>query len=472
VRVSSAALRVRVVAEGGNLGVTQRGRVAYALAGGHVNVDAVDNSAGVDLSDHEVNLKICLAPQMASGRLTLAARNALLADVQDEVAASVLAHNVAQSRLLTFDQRRSQVRLDDFRLHMGEIERGLGVPRARLGLPDWEALRARQATAPGLTRPELAVLAAWTKIELGAALRASPLPDDPGLESYLHGYFPARFRGEHAEAVGRHQLRREIVVVELVNTLVDALGTTFAHRVARTTGRTIAEVCRASEIAWRLVEGGRAAAAIRAACTTLADEIAAVFLLEDVCLRTSRWVLASAAAAGGVGDVAAGLCAAVAPARARLDEWLAGAEAEGLHRRRAALELGGLPADVAHDLAVGEWLPSLLDVVTVAQETGVELDAVGRRYYGLGREIDFAWLDAELGAARDLDPLAPRALEGIADDLRAARRRFARTDAPPSDGGLRAVRQLIDDVKANGRPTLAALVVVARAIRRLSGGVE
>src|SRR2546430_11911230 len=156
VRVKASALRARVVAEGGNLGFTQRARIEYALAGGRINTDAVDNSAGVDMSDHEVNLKICLRAAVEDGRLTPEERNALLASVSDEVAARVLAHNRAQSRLLTLDQARSRRRLADFRHLIAELERAAGLDRALVALPSPEPLRARRGAHPLLTRPQLA----------------------------------------------------------------------------------------------------------------------------------------------------------------------------------------------------------------------------------------------------------------------------------------------------------------------------
>jgi glutamate dehydrogenase len=469
VRVPSTAVRARVVAEGGNLGVTQRGRVAYALAGGCVNVDAVDNSAGVDCSDHEVNLKICLAPLVAGGRLDTDARNALLAAVQDDVAGRVVGHNARQARVLTLDRRRSQVRLADFRLHLGEIERSLGVPRARLDLPDWETLQARQATAPGLTRPELAVLLAWTKIDLTATLRDAPLVAEPALEPYLVDYFPARLEADYADAIRRHRLRREIIAVELANALVDELGITFAHRLARRTGATLVDVVRAWAIAWRLVDGAGTSAAMRAARLTPADDFAAALVLEDAVARTIGWLLASADPRG-VGEIVAALGEAVEPARARLAGWLTGVEAETLHRRRAGFEMGGLPSAAAAALAVAEWLPSLLDVATLARDAGVELDRVGRRYYGLAAEIDFAWLDAQLAAVPDADPWARRAADGAADEMRRARRQLARADPGNGREGVATIRRLVDDVKASERPTVPALVVIAREIRRLSEG--
>ncbi len=472
VRVPSSALRVRVVAEGGNLGVTQRGRVAYALAGGRINDDAVDNSAGVDMSDHEVNLKICLAPVVASSALAVDARNALLADVADEVAAHVLAHNASQSRLLTLDARRSQVRLDDFRLQLAAIERAVGVSRAALGLPDWESLQARQPSSPGLTRPELAVLAAWTKIELAATLRESRLPDDPALEAELFGYFPARIRREHPEAVRRHRLRREIIVVELVNTLVDELGTTFAHRIARAAGASLVDVCRAAAIAWRLARGAATAAATRSARLGVADDVTAALVLEDVLARTTRWVLARTDATRPIGGVVAELDAAVAPARDRLPAWLVGSEAETLHRRRAELEVAGVAPSAAAGLAAGEWLPSLLDVATLAREQHDDLEAIARRYYGLAAEVDFGWLDAQLAAPLEVDPWGQRALGGVAEDVRAARRRLARIGDPERATRVASARRAVEELKAGGRPSLPGLVVLAREIRRVTGGIE
>jgi NAD-specific glutamate dehydrogenase len=175
----------------------------------------------------------------------------------------------------------------------------------------------------------------------------------------------------------------------------------------------------------------------------------------------------------GIGEVVAELEAALAPARDRLPAWLVGTEAETLNRRRAELEVAGVAPEAAADLAAGEWLPSLLDVATLARSERAELEAVARRYYGLAAEIDFAWIDAQLAATLELDPWGQRALDGVADDVRAARRRLARgDDTSRRSASVAAVRGLLDEAKAGGRPSLAALVVVAREIRRLTGGME
>src|SRR5213592_2460118 len=166
VRVKASALRAKVVAEGGNLGFTQRARIEYALAGGRINTDAVDNSAGVDMSDHEVNLKICLQRAIAAGELAASARDPLLAHMTDEIAARVLAHNRAQSRLLSLAAVESALLVGVHARQMERLEQSAGLDRALAALPDADALRARRATYPGLTRPELSVLMAYTKIHL------------------------------------------------------------------------------------------------------------------------------------------------------------------------------------------------------------------------------------------------------------------------------------------------------------------
>src|SRR5262249_35667445 len=174
----------------------------------------------------------------------------------------------------------------------------------------------------------------------------------------------------------------------------------------------------------------------------------------------------------GVGATVGELEAAPEPARDGLPAWVVGTEAETLHRRRAELEVAGVAPGAAADLAAGEWLPSLLDVATLARDERAELETVARRYYGLASEIDFGWLDAQLAATVELDPWGQRALEGVADDVRAARRRLARANDAGRPESVGAVRRLLDELKTAGRPSLAALIVVAREIRRLSGGLE
>src|SRR5438876_343539 len=450
---------------------TRRGsRRAAPCWRGRLDTDAVDNSAGVDLSDHEVNLKICLGVALEDGRLSPEARNALLASVTDEVAARVLAHNRAQSRLLSLDQVRSRRRLADFRALMTELERAAGLDRALEALPDADALRARRGTYPGLTRPELAVLMAYAKIHLQHALLASPLPADPLLAPYLTGYFPAVVAERFPDAVRAHPLGPEIVATELANTLVDEMGATFVHRVTRDTGTTVAEAVRAWTIAWAVAGGATLARAIAEGGFALEAETTCRFVLERTGERVTKWVLANTDAARPADEVAAELSEATLRVRDRLPDWIAGAEAESFAKLRSELEIAGLPAALANQLATADWLTGALDVVTVARAAGVDPEAAAARYYGLGPQLDFAWLLARLAEAGEDDRWQERAGEGLIEDVLRARRRLARLALEGADGAaarsLGKVQDLIRDLRAAPRTSLAALQVVVRELRR------
>ncbi len=470
VRVTAPDLRVRVVAEGGNLGFTQRARIAYALAGGRINTDAVDNSAGVDCSDHEVNLKICLQPVVEAGRLDTAARNALLEAMRDDVVRHVLAHNRRQSRLLGIDQLRSRTRLADFRDHTADLERVAGLDRALESLPDRTALRARRGEFLGLTRPELAVLMAYTKLRQQNELLASPVLDDPLFEPYLLSYFPERLVAAHPEAVRGHRLRREIIATQVAGMLVDGVGMTFVHRVRRAVGVTVPEAVRAWAIAWTVLEGPGLLCDLEAAGMAADDELGCLLALEAAAEQVTRWVLRRTDATQSAAVVARTLADAMAPAREGLAGWVVGSEAEALQKRVAALEIAGLSSPLARRLALAEWLPAVLDVVTASQALGLDVAEAGRRWGALAGVLDFGWLQARLGeAAVDDDRWQQRATEALAEDLQAARRHLvALPDAAEAVRLLAPVQELVRDLRATPRVTLAALLVVAREIRRVS----
>src|SRR3712207_4355709 len=217
VRVNGEELRVRVVGEGGNLGLTQRGRIEYALTGGRVNTDAIDNSAGVDTSDHEVNIKIALDRVVAEGRLDADARAKLLGSMADDVAVAVLTDNHAQNATLAAEVTAARSLLDAHQRFIRHLERTGRLQRAVEFLPDDRQIAERRRDGRALTGPELSVLLAYAKLEVGAAVLASDLPDDPALEPLLLDYFPAALRAQFPEAVSRHALRREIVATVLTN---------------------------------------------------------------------------------------------------------------------------------------------------------------------------------------------------------------------------------------------------------------
>ncbi len=472
VRVRASALRARMVAEGGNLGFTQQARVEYALAGGRINTDAIDNSAGVDLSDHEVNLKICLGGLVEAGVLTTEERNQLLQAVTDEVVAGVVAHNRSQSLGLGLDQLRSRTRLIDFRELMTTLERSAHLDRALEGLPDRDALRARRGRFLGLTRPELAMIMAYAKLALRAELVASSFCDDPLVDPYLLEYFPTAVRERYPAAVRAHPLRREITATVLANTLVDRLGATFVHRVARDTGQSGAEAARAATIAWEVAAAGKLLAAIARGASSSEAETTCQLALERVLELVTKWVLGNTDAARPAAEIAEALARDVGRIRPRLADWLVGAEAEAFHKLLSELEMAGLPAPLARHLATAAWLPGALDVVTVARAHGIDPEAAAVPYYALGEQVDFAWLFARLGGAEGEDAWSRRAAAGLVDDVLRARRRLTaaalagRASLP--ERPLAGLQALLGDLRAAARPSLAALQVVVRELGRLA----
>jgi len=478
VRVNASEIRARVVAEGGNLGFTQRARIEYALGGGRINTDAIDNSAGVDMSDHEVNLKIALQPLVDRGELAPAQRNRILEELADDVAALVLEHNRSQSRTLSRDQRRSATRIDEFRETMAQLESEGLLDRALEALPDRETLRARRATFLGLTRPELAVLLAFAKMHCARAVEAGGLWNDPYLEGALLSYFPRALAARFPEAIRTHRLRRELVATTLANAVVDLMGATFVVRTARDTGAAPAEVVRAFVVVEALTEAralaARAVAASPDAATCCLDALVAA--LE----RAIRWLVETAPALGPVAPLLERFRGPVAAVLAALP----GAEEAHLRAHAGALAAAGVGTELADACARAEWLREALDVVRVAEEAGVEPLTAARAYWGVTDVFDFAWLRQCLERVPAGDRWERRATEGLGAELDRLRRalacRLLRTEGADMAarvgafrarhaGALERLRLLVDDLRSARSISLAAALVAVRELARLEG---
>ena len=284
-RVDGRDLRAKVVGEGANLGFTQRGRIEYALqgnqgAGGRINTDAIDNSAGVDTSDHEVNIKILTRSAISAGRLDNSARDPLLAGLTEEVAAHVLRHNYLQTQALTQAEAEGVDTLEPAARLMRQLEQAGRLDRALEFLPDADTLTRRQAEGRGLTRPELSVLLAYAKNAAFDAVVASPLPDDPALRPMLDGYFPKALAERFPEDIGAHRLRREILATTLANTVVNRMGPFFLSEL-ELAGTPAAEGIAAFELARRLIDADSLWDAIEALDAT-APAARQTLLLTDV----------------------------------------------------------------------------------------------------------------------------------------------------------------------------------------------
>ena len=475
VRVNGAELRARVVAEGGNLGVTQRGRIEYALAGGHIDTDAIDNSAGVDMSDHEVNVKIALQPLVESGELAPAQRNRLLEELAGPVAALVLDHNRKQVRILSRDQRRSQTRLVEFREMMADFEAEGLLDRPLEALPDRDSLRARRPTLLGLTRPELAVLLAYAKMHCTRALVADGLCDDPFLERVLFAYFPSALVERAPEAIRRHHLRRHLIATTLTNDVVDLMGATFVTRTARDTGTAAAEVVRAFVVVEALTDARTLAAAASAAGAQAEGQV--LDTLVPAIERAVRWFLASHPTAGPIAPVVARFAEPTAAVLRAAPP----AAAERRRLRGEELRAAGVPAELVQTCLDTDGLREALDSADVAARAGIAPLTAAAAYWRAGEILDFAWLRQALEGAPGEDRWERRAAQSLLAAHDGVRRNLTRQLL--SGGGdldarvalfcrerahtLDRIRALLDDLRSARTLTLAGMMVAVRELSRL-----
>jgi len=492
VRVSASELRVRVVGEGGNLGFTQAARVEYAAAGGRIDTDAIDNSGGVCMSDHEVNLKIALGPLVEAGELAPSERNRLLGELAGDVTEAVLRVNRDQARALSLDQVRSQTRLASFLDLASALERHGVLDRALHRLPDKETLRRRRGSFLGLTRPELAVVLAHVKLALQHQLLESPLPDDPQVERDLHAYFPRAVMEKYRHAVRNHRLRREIIAVQVVNGLVDVFGATFVHRIVRDTGRGAADVVRAWVTAAALVDLRALVEAIDAAALAPAAEQRVFALLESAFERACKWLLRGSAEEEPIAEVVQRLLTPTYELAAALPGVLRDEQRRRFEETAAELVELGVDATLARRLAAGRHLVEFLEIAHLSRELDQPLQLTAATFYRSVEVVDLDWVGDALRECAGEDRWEQRATEGLLEGLVYARRVLTREvlshrGPGPLDGQLdqclaafqgdnadqiEEVRRLLNDVRSAPRPTLAAMVVVMREIGRLCGRDE
>ena len=489
VRIDSDELKVKVIGEGGNLGLTQRARIDYALeAGGRLNTDAIDNSGGVDMSDHEVNLKILLRSPVERGELSEGQRNELLTVVKDDVADAVLANNRSQSRALSLEQIRAGERLSDFRDASYFLEHRIGLKRAQESLPGWGRLQARQEVGKSLTRPELSVLLAYSKLQLKREVLDSTLPDDPALLSLLHGYFPERVVARVTEADLRgHRLQREIIATILVNRLIDLMGSTFIPRVSRDTGASPAAIARGWHVAAEIMGASELLAGIERDRQNLAaeQEYRWLLALEGVLDRTVRWAVENLPEEAEVGGVISRFKGPIAELCADLPSIIHGSQRATFEETFEELKGGGVTTEEAEKIAALQFLEDLMAVTRVAGDIGRPVADVGRVYFCLADEIDFALLQELLKMAPGEDEWEQRAAQGLMQDLVQARRNLTLAVlAPGKDqesiddqiadcrklhgARMSAMREVVEELLVTESINLAALTVATREVVRQS----
>ena len=395
-RIDGKEVRARVVGEGANLGFTQRGRIEAAIEGRKINTDALDNSAGVDTSDHEVNIKIATGEAIARGMLAAADRDALLFSMTDEIAALVLRNNYQQSQSVSVTETMAGEEHDRLERFMRALERQGRLDRAVEFLPDSNTMRTRGLARQFLTRPELCVLLAYAKIDLHDEILVSDLPDDPLLEGELLRYFPTALQEKFEPAIRAHRLRREIAALQVVNSLVNRCGPTFVRNVGQRTGAPAAAIARAFAVvrdAWRLRDlWGE----VEALDPTLKAEAQTCMLVasQRFLTRTVQWTLKRLPQPLDTMAATESLRGAVA-ALGELPASLIGeAESKALGERAAAFEKMGAPAALARRAAALETLAAAGDLLQAARAANVDIEQAARLYFRIGERLALAPLRA------------------------------------------------------------------------------
>jgi glutamate dehydrogenase len=424
IRVDGAQLRAQCVGEGGNLGLTQLGRLEYAQrgcggAGGRINTDFIDNSAGVDTSDHEVNIKILLDRVVLAGDMTVKQRNALLAKMTDEVAHLVLRDNYEQNVALANALANATPLLHVHESWMKRLEKDGVLNRELEGLPATREVRRRLDRGEGLTSPELSVLLAWTKIVLAEELLASDLPDDPYLHRDLMEYFPRPIREGFADQIGEHPLRREIIVTQVVNDLVNGAGMTFWPRLTGETGASAADLTNANFVS-REIFGSLALREELEKYDNVLD--AAVITRMRIEMRTlveraSRWLVTNRRPPLDSEATVEFFTPRVQAVLAQLPDLMTGREKASFESRRDALQRAGGPEDLATRVAVLHPAYQLLGIVEVADRMGADPAEVARMHFALGERLGLPALVTRIFALPREDRWQTMARASLRDDL-------------------------------------------------------
>ena len=485
IRADGRDLRVRVVGEGGNLGLTQLGRIEYARGGGRVNTDAIDNSAGVDCSDHEVNIKILLNQIVAEGDLTTKQRNVLLADMTDDVARLVLRDNEDQNRLLGNARQQAGSMLSVHQRFIRGLEQRGELDRALEYLPSDKEIDQRQSAGGGLTSSEFSVLVAYAKITLKQDVLASDLPDEPWYRRTLRAYFPDRLTATYDDRLDAHRLRREIITTGIANDMVNRCGITFAFRAQEETGASVPEIVRAYTVAREVFGFAQLWADIAALDNQVPTRAQTELYLECRRLidRVVRWLLQSRRTALDVAEEIERFGPAVATLSAQIPQLLRGVELAWLRGRVQQLTAPGVPEELAERVASLLAGFSLLDVVEIARAGNRSPEVVAPVYFALSERFGVDAMLTQITALPRSDRWQALARSALRYDLYAVLADLtagvlAETEEADPDEriaawerdnaeGLARARLTLDEIAAVENTDLATLSVALRTIRTL-----
>jgi glutamate dehydrogenase len=479
-RVDAEALRARAIGEGANLGVTQAARIAFSLRGGRINTDFIDNSAGVDCSDHEVNIKIALNAEVNAGNLSLPKRNVLLSKMTDQVADLVLEDNRLQTLALSIAERGgpsavpSLVRLIETFEDSGRLDRSVE------GLPGNEVFARRAQDGMGLTRPELAVLLATAKLALQDAIEQTGLATDPAMVPELLAAFPAGMRKGHAGAIESHQLRSEIVATKVANRIVNRMGLVHPFELAEEEGAALGDIAAAFVVAESLFDARRLWAMIDAAEI---GEGARLLLFEQVAveLRAAMADLLRGSVEGrSVGDTIAALAPGIAKLDASVDALLL--DETRTQARGFALRLteAGAPRKIVDRVVRLAELDGAVGLAGLADRSGTDAIILTNAFTALGNALGIDWAQGAAMRATPVDPWERLLVAGLSRDFQQMRLEWLARDAAAPEARvavwleahasrIRDFRRLVDRARISVAPTPAMLAQIAGQARVLLG---
>lgn len=481
-RVNGAELRCKVVGEGANLGVTQRGRIEFARTGGRVNTDFIDNSAGVDCSDHEVNIKILFGDYIERSDMTEKQRNVILESMTDEVGALCLEDNYAQTQSISVTENQAPQLLDQHRRLMRTLERADILNREIEFLPDDEQIDNLEAANQGLTRPEISVLLAYAKNATYEALLASGLPDDPLLIDDLVRYFPEPLRETYRDGIERHQLRREIIATAVTNTMINRTGPTFVNEMCDRTGLNAAAIARAFAIVRETFGLRELWAGVEALDNNAPPDLQIRMLrqINKTAERATLWFLRNAPQPLDLTGLIAEFRPGVAALTADMDDILQREQRLDVRERTLRYSHEGAPGDLSDRIGRLKMLSCACDIVRLAGE-GRSTHDVGRTYFAIGNHFRLDWLRREANRLAPENTWRKLAIDAIIDDLWGTQDDLSRAVLKGGESGraaieswvearpdkVRRVEQLIGELESAGRIELAMLAVVNRELREL-----
>ncbi|HVR41103.1 MAG TPA: NAD-glutamate dehydrogenase domain-containing protein, partial [Thermoanaerobaculia bacterium] len=482
-RIDANELRVRVVGEGANLGFTQHARVELNLLGGKINTDAIDNSAGVDTSDHEVNIKILLYDAIENHELAgIKERNAVVAEMTDEVGHLVLRDNYEQTQAISITHTLGEAMLDEQARFMRALEKAGKLDRANEGLPDDETIGDRHTAHIGLTRPELAVLLAYSKLVHYDELLKSDLPDDTRLVDDLVLYFPEELRQRYRAAIERHRLRREIIATVVTNSMINRVRPSFVWAACEETGKKSSDVARA----FAIIRDSFGLRSIWSEIESLDNKLPAKVQIDMLIKvgalleRAIIWLLRSDYDRLDIASYVSELHPRIEAIQQNLDNVLPESVLANVRVLQAELEMDEIPESLARRVASLDVMASALDIVRIARRDSTRgVEDIARVYFNVGTRFGLDGLRTLSAKVPAETPWQKSAVAALVDDLFnyqsvLASRVIAESDGAGLDAWLASrarvverIDQTMNDVKSAAAVDLAMLTVASRQLRAL-----